>query len=557
LIGTLPQANHFGGALVGFSSIPFGFSAYGIYQVTETMTINLTTTAGSTAATYTKASGEAPYNLSGFLGISASTLQSNTLINGATSTIITLSLPATASNTVTATINITSTTPTNSIYGTIDEGCSFEQIGEAVIQVLPQSNVQNLRCAGQGFSWSQVWKNWGVTSPNGWASNLHPSILPYDNQQQYVFRLGKVIGYNDFGKGNNQGAFVRSPYATTPLGIAIAATWSGNNADFKSNYIALNDSAPNSFVATAYDSGSRRMVARGGDPLYRDDARLPQAFLSPNLLNWPEDPTKWTVTGAASLSTTTLTAVGAVVPQSLYDLVGQNPVVLKLAGGLNGGATLGMYNPATGGSGPVAARPNKKICLSFFLFASTARTRLLMASGTIVYDYDSTLRPRAGSGWLNYRFDGDFVTDQINSFQLLCATTTTTSTVTTTAGSTAITYTGTSAAPGQSISGTGIPANTTLVSASGGSAVMSAAATATSSPTITATLSTWQDVYICGLQVNFDDFQPYNPSPLPAIVGAPTSTTAPAAGSADALPTAPAGYLSLFVDGVVCKLPYY
>jgi hypothetical protein len=70
-------------------------------------------------------------------------------------------------------------------------------------------------------------------------------------------------------------------------------------------------------------------------------------------------------------------------------------------------------------------------------------------------------------------------------------------------------------------------------------------------------------LYLCGLMVSYDDLRPYTPWGVPrvrgglAVDGAATGTAAPPAGAAGALPAAPAGYLTVKIDGVDRRIAYY
>lgn len=96
----------------------------------------------------------------------------------------------------------------------------FERIGEAVIQVLPDSTITSLCIDSFGFSWSKLHTGYPI-EPNGWSTNLPPALLPYEHQQQFAMRLGRLSGVVKLGWLGDAWPLKRSTHQSERGAIAL------------------------------------------------------------------------------------------------------------------------------------------------------------------------------------------------------------------------------------------------------------------------------------------------------------------------------------------------
>lgn len=306
--------------------------------------------------------------------------------------------------------NLPSSVQTLGVYGVIE--ARMEQVGEAILCELDQTLQAGLEVRNWNMGWSTPWTQWETASPGSvWATNLHPWILPYAQQQQFAFRIGKMDRINLFREGNGFGSLAKSPHSSTSSRIARVATWSSTVSP-ESDFGAFKGDVE----VVQYLSGSRIPTYREGGPARRGDLLLRSDVLTGNLLKNPELAANWTSYGGAPVTIINAEAVGLTLPQQMIDELGVNPAVI-MVGGTAGGVVSVKTRTAT-----ILAEPGRKIGVSFWLASSRARTRLAGPGG--VYYYDSTTG--ATNGWFKVAYQGRSLAEALSQFELICSNTGTT-----------------------------------------------------------------------------------------------------------------------------------
>ncbi|QRG09808.1 hypothetical protein EZH22_23185 [Xanthobacter dioxanivorans] len=176
----------------------------------------------------------------------------------------------------------------------------FERIGEAIFNFLPQSISGGLSIDSFGMSWSPIHREFPKPQPSGWITNLPPDILPYEEQQQYMMRFGVVQNNVHLSWLGDMSTIRRSPYAEKPRGIALfeylACSDTSNLAVLRGDFEVKRSTRPDSW--TRYRIGP---AARKGDLMVdRDVAPAGNLLAAPEAIgNWSRAPD---MAGAARLT---------------------------------------------------------------------------------------------------------------------------------------------------------------------------------------------------------------------------------------------------------------
>ena len=241
-------------------------------------------------------------------------------------------------------------------YGIL--GCNFEQVGECLMSLLPNSNLSGLLVEHWGMTWSTIYTGWETAPPAGWASNLHPHIKAYADQQKYALSLGDVEQDNVL-RNRVVGTLIRSPNNPNSK-IARVRSFRTRTKPGDSDFSALRGSVD------VTGTRGNRWTGRGGASVRMDDLMVRSSgILAPNLLKAPEIVTNWSNTQP---TLTTLATVGVPAPQQMVDELGVNPAVIAIAGG-----TLSTLTPF---GGTLAAQPGRVLGWSYWSCGRLSTRRL-------------------------------------------------------------------------------------------------------------------------------------------------------------------------------------
>ena len=292
----------------------------------------------------------------------------------------------------------------NGLAGELD--VRFEQIGECAIKMLDASLLLGLDLKHTGFGWSAKHTDWENTSAN--AYNLHPSILPYADQQKYAVQFGRMRDKNRLNILGDRYPLVKSPNNVSGK-IARVAVWEVADSTASDHGAFMND-----IDVVAWGSGSRRWRQRKGDKISRGDLLLRQGILEPNLLRAPEILTNWIPTGGATLTLSDLATIGGAYPQQMVDELGANPVVVAIPAGAGYGGRLPQF-----GASRLPAQQGRVVGISFWINSARARHRLTMypSGGGETHYYDISVLGTAGI-WERREYTGRDFIDQLGEFQV-------------------------------------------------------------------------------------------------------------------------------------------
>ncbi len=272
----------------------------------------------------------------------------------------------------------------SSFYGRLIDA-RFEQIGEAIIQTLPDAPLTNLYVNTFGMSWSVIYQGWETQPPTGWASNLPGRIKAYGDQQQYALRLGR-LGANVRISEENGTSTYESPYAANPGGVLHAEVLDADTTSSRDLHGLVGRfvfGSPPGNISRLQASGN---LLRRGETAYASNVRRNRNLIcNPDVIgNWsstsPAGGTVEIVT-AQDIVPPTPSAFSATLPDEMIMAVGANPAVVKLTGASTG--ETGISIPIHGAPFDAGGLP---VCLRAWVLAAAGTSpnlRVALTSGTL------------------------------------------------------------------------------------------------------------------------------------------------------------------------------
>ncbi|WP_376872405.1 hypothetical protein [Albirhodobacter sp. R86504] len=267
-----------------------------------------------------------------------------------------------------------------SLSGYLD--VQFEYIGEAIICQTDSGALQGLEVAGFKMSWSII-HDW-ATPASGWATNLHPSIKAYDDQQRYAMRVGTLTRRIVFKNGfSYTSALRRSPYclaSTSAQALIRVVMWDGGLISNDSDFTAVG----NDIFVYSYSDGTVGpfLNNRGGQVVKRDNLVINRSGVRyPNLIKAPFVASSWTSING-----------GIITRYPMSDLAARPQLLRDEYDGDSGWYGYGVSGTGSD-RGMVSALPvsipayGRVAGFSFWYYGGPLRARLALSSGTL---YDTT-----------------------------------------------------------------------------------------------------------------------------------------------------------------------
>lgn len=400
--------------------------------------------------------------------------------------------------------------------------CGFEAVGEAGFRLLPTSvfGPTFINCSGPGYPGSQA------------ANNILPSNFTMSNgHAQYWIWAGTIGNFRYIGKwGNGYWPIVTVSNQTTGVvitggvsGILAAQQWPigddeyiffgnkitrvNNSGAIRSGQV-LNSKYPNFFnMFTLMDPVRKNVLAEAGSVLTKSNLILP-----------PETTGNWSLGTGTTLSTVAYSSISgapaiAYLPPDMIQEMGTafNVLEFTVASGDALSATINLVGT------PVTVPHPRSVGYSFWALVMSSTNAPLQAvlngpSSNTMYVGPHSINNASGygaAGWFKIWAYGENMyqygsqsqtspTDQYNSLTL----------------------------------------------------------------STTATITAGATILIAGLMVFLDEISAYNPNPGPSLSGElylsnQTTATSATTGSASALPTDPAIYLNVVINGTTYKIPAY
>lgn len=263
---------------------------------------------------------------------------------------------------------------------------NFEQIGEAAIKLLPGSNMERFTVERWGFGWSDKWADWENSSPPGWGTNLHPSIIPYADQQKYAIDIGNLQGGNCILPKQGHGTLYPSPN-TPGSKVARVQTLDIRNENARFDLSAFDQSVD------IINEPRNRSYNRWGSPVTIGDLQVPLSrFVSPNLLKNPEVAANWT---SATPIITDLATVGGNYPQQMIDELGSNPVVVRMPAPASGNTTYTIAPFA-----PMGVDPKRIVGYSEWCMGGNIARYIGRTGGSSARAYQETNLTNSETDWV-------------------------------------------------------------------------------------------------------------------------------------------------------------